>query len=54
MFDFDDERGNGDYTGSRIEDRGSRIEDCGLRIEDCGLMEILNYVLRTLRFQIAD
>src|SRR5215813_14241725 len=27
MFDFDDERGSGDYTGSRIEDRGSRIED---------------------------
>src|SRR5262247_1430312 len=25
MFDFDDERGNGDYTGLRIEDRGSRI-----------------------------
>jgi hypothetical protein len=24
MFDFDDERGNGDYTGLRIEDRGSK------------------------------
>jgi len=38
MFDFDDERGNGNYTGSWIEDRGSRIEDRGSKIEDRFIM----------------
>src|SRR5215813_5986008 len=44
MFDFDDERGNGDYTGLRIEDRGSRIEDRGSKIAP----------LRAVRFSILD